>query len=360
MGARWRRPERPTTRRVRIAAAVAVAAFGSLGIVASAGAADDLVLAAPLSGIQSEVAFDSSGYTSEPGEITECPAGTVGGRSAWTRFDPTLSGTLSISVVSRYDAILHVYTTASTARSVIADLRDSGCTDADHAGGGGTESRSLAVTAGEAVYVQTLGVCPAPCDAPGAQTGAGATTVRLTLDPDDTDVDGVPDTLDACPATPGTQADGCPVPLPADADKDGVPDERDACRAAAGNLVDGCPGPLGGGIRGRWQVNQLQTKLLSLVVEAPLGSRINLRCSARARVCPFERRVIGRTMRRFTSLTRYFGERRVFPSDMSIFVRVTHTRRIGIYQHLRTRRGQRLPRVTRACIYPGARIQPCR
>ena len=353
--------ERWRARRLRIAVAAAVVSvIASLGNVSGAGAADDLLLTAPVTGTQSEVSFDNSAYTTEPGEITDCPPGTTGGRSGWARFDASLSGTLNISVTSGYDAILHVYTAAPAPRPSIAALQDAGCADADHAVGGGAEARSVAVAAGHSVFVQTLGVCPAPCDAPGAQTATGATTVRATFVADDADGDGVPDTVDACPATPGEQADGCPAPPPADGDKDGLPDARDACIAVAGNLADGCPGPLGGNIRGRWEVNQLQTRLLSLVVEAPLGSRINLRCSARAGVCPFERRVIAKSTRRFTQLARYWGTRRVLPSNVHIFVRVTQARRIGIYQHLVTRRGQRLPRVTRACIYPGAKIRPCR
>lgn len=345
-------------RRRRTAAAAVIAAIsGSLLVVPGAMAADDLILTTGTSASQSEVAFDSSGYTTQPGEITECPPGTTGGRTAWTRFDATVSGTLNVTVVSSYDAVVHVYTAPSAARPAMAALADAGCTDADHAVGGGSEARAVSVAAGHSVYVQTLGLCPAPCDAPGAQTAAGATTVRMTFVADDADADGAPDTIDACPASAGPQGDGCPAP---DGDTDGVPDAGDACLAVAGNLVDGCPGPLGGNIRGRWQVNRLHTKLLALVVEAPFGSRIHLRCSARGKVCPFERRVIAATTRRYTDLTRYFGRRLIFPSNVRIAVRVTHARRIGIYQQLVTRRGQRLPRVRRACIYAGAKIRPCR
>lgn len=331
-----------------------------LAAVPVAGAADDLVLSPELSASTSETVYNSSGYTTEPGEITDCPPGTTGARTGWTRFAASVSGTLNVTVVSSYDAILHVYIAPTASPPDVASLQDAGCTDADHAAAGGAEARSIALAAGQSAYVQTLGVCPAPCRAPGAQTAAGATTVRLAFAASNIDGDAVPDTLDACPTAAGGQADGCPAPPPADRDRDGVPDRTDACAAVAGNLADGCPGPLGGTIRGRWQVNALLTKLVSLVVEAPIGSRINLRCSSPRRVCPFDRRVIARTKRRITNLTRHFGSRRILPSNVSIVVRVTHARRIGIYQRLVTRRDQRLPKVTRACIYPGAKIRPCR
>jgi len=69
----------------------------------------------------------------------------------------------------------------------------------------------------------------------------------------DSDQDGVPDSLDACPSTAlGTTVDasGCPVqsspPPVLDADQDGVPDSLDACpNTALGTAVDasGCPLP---------------------------------------------------------------------------------------------------------------------
>jgi len=58
------------------------------------------------------------------------------------------------------------------------------------------------------------------------------------LDPDerDRDGDGVPDSMDKCPATKGSKiAQGCP-----DKDGDGVPDVKDKCPSDPGP-VDGCP-----------------------------------------------------------------------------------------------------------------------
>ena len=69
-----------------------------------------------------------------------------------------------------------------------------------------------------------------PC---GGPSGGGTT---------DTDGDGVPDSKDNCPSTPGVAPDGCP-PKPADADNDGVADNADKCPGTkAGASVDasGC------------------------------------------------------------------------------------------------------------------------
>ena len=343
-------------RRLRAAAATSIAVMvGLLGHVPGALAADDLALTGPFSG--SETVYDSSSYTTEPAEITDCPPGTTGGRSGWTRFDAPVNGRLTVMLVSDYDAILHLYTAPSATPPVIATLQDVGCSDDDHAPGGGTEARSLALRRGESAYIQTLGVCPAPCRAPGAQTAAGMTAVRVTFSADDADRDVVPDSVDACPTTAGTQPDGCPAP---DRDEDGVPDANDACPTVGGDLANGCPSQLDGDVRGVWRVNRLLTQLVSLVVEAPVGSRINLRCSGRRGVCPFGRRIIQTTTRRVVNLTRFFGRRRTFPSNTSFVVRVTRPRQIGIHEHLRTRRGRRLPRVTRSCIYPGGQVRRCR
>ncbi|MFA5858355.1 MAG: PorV/PorQ family protein [Elusimicrobiota bacterium] len=68
-------------------------------------------------------------------------------------------------------------------------------------------------------------------------------TFKMKLGKQDSDSDGVEDTLDKCPDTPDkvkVTKDGCPV----DSDKDGVPDYRDICtNTPPGTTVDekGCP-----------------------------------------------------------------------------------------------------------------------
>lgn len=60
--------------------------------------------------------------------------------------------------------------------------------------------------------------------------------------PADTDKDGINDSLDKCPTTPGLEKyEGCPVP---DGDKDGINDEEDKCPTTAGLArYQGCPVP---------------------------------------------------------------------------------------------------------------------
>jgi OOP family OmpA-OmpF porin len=55
--------------------------------------------------------------------------------------------------------------------------------------------------------------------------------------PDDRDGDGVKDDVDKCPDDPGNQPDGCP----GDTDKDGVRDHVDRCPSVPGEEDDGCP-----------------------------------------------------------------------------------------------------------------------
>jgi OOP family OmpA-OmpF porin len=97
---------------------------------------------------------------------------------------------------------------------------------------------------------------------PGLSHAAGTPIVRAlasieyvpafaeVLKPTDRDGDGVFDTEDACPDTPGVRTDdpktnGCPPPPP-DRDRDGIPDSEDACPDVPGVRTDdpktnGCP-----------------------------------------------------------------------------------------------------------------------
>jgi hypothetical protein len=58
----------------------------------------------------------------------------------------------------------------------------------------------------------------------------------------DSDGDGVPDAVDACPGQAGSQPNGCnpPPPPPPDRDGDGRPDSTDLCPDLAGQAPDGC------------------------------------------------------------------------------------------------------------------------
>lgn len=78
--------------------------------------------------------------------------------------------------------------------------------------------------------------------------------IRSVADPDntstidDTDVDGIPDDVDNCPALGNadqadSDADGAGDACDADDDGDGVPDSSDACRLVPAATTDGCPPP---------------------------------------------------------------------------------------------------------------------
>jgi OmpA-OmpF porin, OOP family len=68
----------------------------------------------------------------------------------------------------------------------------------------------------------------------GFVVGEAAAPARAPAAPLDSDGDGVPDSIDRCPAQAAPTADGCPAPLapaepPRDSDGDGVDDTRDEC-----------------------------------------------------------------------------------------------------------------------------------
>ncbi len=148
-------------------------------------------------------------------------------------------------------------------------------------------------------------------------------------------------------------------PGPSDRDGDGIADTDDRCVSTPGDLKNGCPSELNAEVRGRWRVNAVFTQLLSLTVRAPTGSRIDLRCSARKGVCDFTKRIISRTTKRLTGLTRFFKGRRILPAKVTISVRVTRTQQIGVYERVVTRAGRRLPAVTNQCVTPTGKVQRC-
>jgi hypothetical protein len=98
-------------------------------------------------------------------------------------------------------------------------------------------------------FIQVGGRCPevspgvtspSTCDPPTGVPG-GSTQVQITFVPDDSDGDGIGDSVDACPAVAGpASAAGCP-----DADGDGIKDADDSCPTLAGVPAaapyNGCP-----------------------------------------------------------------------------------------------------------------------
>ena len=148
-------------------------------------------------------------------------------------------------------------------------------------------------------------------------------------------------------------------PLPSDKDLDGVDDTADSCPFEAGDLRNGCPSELNAEVRARWQVNNLLTKLVKLTVAAPVGSRIQLSCGGRIKICGKNKRVIARTTHRLTSLTKYFKAPRIYRSRLSILVKVSKPRQIGLYKRYQTRTGRRAPAITERCLSTLGRVQPC-
>lgn len=145
-----------------------------------------------------------------------------------------------------------------------------------------------------------------------------------------------------------------------DRDGDGVLDNVENCPRVAGDLKNGCPSELNADVVGRWRVNNLRSQLLSLIVRAPVGSRIELRCGGRPRLCPFRERTVGATTQRTTGLTKHFKGRRILRAHVVITVRVTRPQQIGTYERLKMRTGRRLPQVTQRCIGPGTgRVRSC-
>ncbi len=141
-----------------------------------------------------------------------------------------------------------------------------------------------------------------------------------------------------------------PVPPNADSDRDGVADRADACASSPGDLSNGCPSRLKVDIRGRWSVNRLFSKFMTLYVKAPTGSRIAVRCQSARKACPFETRIVIRTTRPTTGLTRWFKKARILPAGTVITVRVTRAGRVGSYERLALRTGRRPPLVANGCI----------
>ena len=157
----------------------------------------------------------------------------------------------------------------------------------------------------------------------------------------------------------GVKAAQAEYELPTDRDEDGVIDRADNCPFDAGDLRNGCPSELNAEVRAHWQVNRLLTKLVRLTVAAPLGSRIQLSCTGRYKICGKNKRVIARTTHRLTSLTKYFKAPRIYRARLNILVKVTKPQQIGLYKRYRTRTGRRAPAITERCLSTVGRVQRC-
>ena len=163
----------------------------------------------------------------------------------------------------------------------------------------------------------------------------------------------------ACDAANSTTVVSPAVTAPADRDKDGVRDGIDRCKTVAGDMRNGCPSLLNADIRGVWRVNDLLSKLVSLSVQAPKGSRIEMTCQGRRGACAFAKVVVKKTTQRTTGLTRNFGRTRILPAGTRITVKVTKALKRGSYERLLTRTGRRLPSVADRCLNPSGKVLSC-
>jgi hypothetical protein len=93
----------------------------------------------------------------------------------------------------------------------------------------------------------------------------------------------------------------------------------------------------------------LGIRIEQLVITAPKGARVEIRC--RGRGCPFKRLI--RKARPQTVRVRRFG-RRVLRPGAVVQVWVTMPGEIGKYTRLRIRKGKRPTRVDR-CLMPGSK-----
>lgn len=211
--------------------------------------------------------MDTSTFTLQAGEAdppgptnlngcSDTPSAVYAGRTAWVRFNPGVDGKIHVRVSTPgYDSVLMVRGAAESTwgNAQFSDLPGhyQDCSDAND--GPGAEAVGCAVPTPTCQYpvqaqfvyfVQVGGKCPgepstcAPENVPG-----GPTTIRLDFIPDDSDGDGVADTLDQCPNTAAevqVNADGCP-----DLDGDGIADAADDCDMLPGVPDDppynGCP-----------------------------------------------------------------------------------------------------------------------
>jgi outer membrane protein OmpA-like peptidoglycan-associated protein len=104
--------------------------------------------------------------------------------------------------------------------------------------------RTFAVLVLAACAACAVTPAPTPPSASAPASYLARPVVLLPRADDDSDGDGVVDTLDACPYDAGAGADGCRIP---DTDGDGFLDPDDRCRDEPGVEPDGCPIPDGDG-----------------------------------------------------------------------------------------------------------------
>jgi hypothetical protein len=190
--------------------------------------------------------FDNSNDTLQAGETTNPVAAPAcaedanpndnhwGAKTAWVRFNPGVAGNITArSITPTYDSIVWVRETTGKpgfGSATFSDLGRADCSDSISGAGDEGIGTVMHATPDHAYYLEVAARCgtksASPCSpADEAAATGGSTRIRVTFTPDDSDQDGVPDTNDACPGTPGgtpVTGDGC-----SDTDRDGIRDDQE-------------------------------------------------------------------------------------------------------------------------------------
>lgn len=381
--------------------------------------------------------FDTSTYTVENEEIG-FPAGYLacggdwGTKTAWVRFTTAVAGVMRVNVDSSHGADHDVFFNYYPASSSIPPGT------ATHGQLQGDEGNCISgrdmlpdefyepgssIAANRTVYVEVLEVCDYAQDGPAYQCSAteqmnapgGPTSIRIRFAPNQSDGDGITDTLDNCPTVTNDQrdqdgdgagdacdgdldgdaqangADNCATianPFQEDLDRDGLgnpcDDDRDgdkdpngtdckpdnqrisnSAREIRGNRRDeNCDGRAAPFLRVSNRVNPgfvTSGKAAGAVVgiayfdieSARRGMRVRIEC--RGRGCPN-----GRTRRvKKRGLFRARFRLKAFPVGTRITVFVVRKGRVG--RALRyTLDGKGNPRETRLCVTKPNRFRPLR
>ena len=117
-------------------------------------------------------------------------------------------------------------------------------------------------------------------------------------------------------------------------------------------------GKLDTGVRAAWSLSKGLTKLVSMSVRAPVGSRIDIRCKGKRGACPFGTRIIKKTEKRTTNITARFKAKRSLREGTAITIRVTKRGAIGTFHKFTMRRGKK-PKVATGCTNDKGIVRRC-
>ena len=117
-------------------------------------------------------------------------------------------------------------------------------------------------------------------------------------------------------------------------------------------------GKLDTGVFAVWRPSKGLTRLVSMSVRAPVGSRIDIRCTGKRGACPFGTRIIKKTVKRTTNITARFKAKRSLREGTAITIRVTKRGAIGTLHRFTMRRGKK-PKVATGCTNDKGIVRRC-